>query len=251
MARVLSILLFSLLLFSWLVDLNSATVLPWLAPDFVARTHANSAAVEEIQQTPIWEHIHQSSERESRLDVVDVGMEMLALSEEYEAWTFRSGAIRFVSTPVSPTSFGSLTDQTTWRNWFESVGTMVGVGKTMMIACFYFLIPFMMLEVWRLLTACREEGLTTKDLLVFWYGPSYVAVGTVAFPLVTYLATVADSVSSPVWRLIAVVLVGVVRFLAWGVSVLGAKLIGTLILILALPFSLLHSLVGWLISLPS
>ena len=252
MARWICAALYCLFLFTWLVDLNSSTILPWLAPDFVARANANANALEEIRQTPLWELVERDYDSDSIQQTIDVGTQMLALNEEYQAWTFRSGAIRFVATPVSPASHGPLTDKTTWRNWFQHVGSMIGVGKTLMIASFYFGTLFVVLRFssWFTKTKNSDEGnIEPEDAGLFFWGPVYAVVGAVIFPIVTCLANAAAAVESPVWRIVAVIFVGIIRLIAGIVDLIGAKLIGTLILIVALPFSLFHGVVTWLIPL--
>lgn len=235
------------LLSVWLTDMNSATLVHWIAPDFVERSDALAGKLEAIDQMTFGDMLNYVEEDEPSR-IVDVGIEMLALNKEFFAWNFRGGAIRFLLTPVSPTAHGSLRDSTTWRKWFNTATTMVGVGKTILIASFYFALPFSLMYLCSLFRRSKEETDMQGVCVPPCYGIAYAVIGSVIFPIVTWLYSATDSIGSPGWRMAALAVAWIIRLLAGLVNTLAAKLVGTLILCVALPFSLVHAGVGWLIA---
>ena len=75
--------------------MNSATLVHWIAPDFVERSDALAGKLEAIDQMTFGDMLNYVEEDEPSR-IVDVGIEMLALNKEFFAWNFRSGAIRFL-----------------------------------------------------------------------------------------------------------------------------------------------------------
>jgi hypothetical protein len=152
--------------------------------------------------------------------------------------TWKGFLLRFLITEVSPTSYGSLEELQTWKTWWACTVTIAGITKTLLLASFYF-------SVGTLLFYWTEDGRE-------FFGVFAWIFSLLAIPFILWILLVPQLVRpllSAVFGFLASIFPGPLSDLLeprmtyeWILYHLGVTVLGTLIMLLALPVLLLHGL---------